>query len=399
MSGPFEGVKVIEVAAWTFVPAAGAILADLGANVIKVEPPTGDPQRMLMNMLNQSERGPNPFLEIPNRGKRSITLDLSTPEGRDVLLSLVETADVFLTSYLPALRTKMKIDVEDLRAVNPKLIYALGNGWGSQGPMVNTGGYDFAAAWASSGTMHKLTKTGADFPAMQPAAYYDLQGANAIAGSTAMALFKRERTGEPSVVDVSLINVGMWAMGADIAGAPFMGGEIPRMERDSAANPITNPYRTQDGRWIVFVCLQADRFWGEFCSLIERVDLIVDERYADAPARFQNRVECILELDAVFATKTLDEWKVIFADFSGVWSPILTPAEVHDHVQVKENGFLAELNAANGTPFWLVAPPYQFDGKPTVPQGRAPELGADTDAILAEVGLDAEKTRSSGALG
>ena len=209
MSKPLEGVRVLEVAAWTFVPAAGAILADLGADVIKVEPPTGDPQRALKNLLNLDKNGPNPFNEVPNRGKRSITVDLTKPEGRDVVLKIAATSDVFLTSYLPEARKKLRLEVDDVRAANPNIIYVRGSGWGSKGPMKNTGGYDLAAGWATSGFAQRLLDSiGDDAPPPQPPAFYDLQGGNTIAGATAMALFKRERTGETSIVDVSLMNVG-----------------------------------------------------------------------------------------------------------------------------------------------------------------------------------------------
>jgi crotonobetainyl-CoA:carnitine CoA-transferase CaiB-like acyl-CoA transferase len=387
MSGPFEGVRVVEVAAWTFVPGAGAIMADLGADVIKVEPPAGDPQRALRNLLNLSDTGPNPFVEIPNRGKRSITVDLTTEGGREILLKLVAASDVFLTSYLPKLRRRMGIDVEDLQAVNPRLVYVRGSGWGSKGPMVDVGGYDSAAAWSSAGTLHKLTEPGAADPVPQPAAFYDLQGSNSIAGAVAMALFRRERSGEGSVVDVSLLATGMWAMGPDLAAAPFV-GEVPRADRHAPGNPIVNYYRTKDDRWVNFVCLQADRFWGELCVLIGRPDLVDDPRFVDAAVRYDNRRECVLELDRTFAERTLAEWRDVLATFSGVWAPAMTAVEVHDHVQVRDNGYLPELTAADGTAFWLVAPPYQFDGKPSAPVGPAPELGAHTEEVLLDVGMD-----------
>ncbi|THJ75356.1 CaiB/BaiF CoA transferase family protein [Candidatus Frankia alpina] len=401
MSRPFEGVSVVEIAGWTFVPAAGAILADLGADVIKVEPPTGDPQRLLRNLLNQDDSGPNPFLEIPNHGKRSVTLDLTTSAGRELLLRLVADADVFLTSYLPALRTRLGIDVDDLRAVNPRLVYVRGRGWGSRGPMVNTGGYDSAAAWSSSGTLHKLTGADDDDPVAQPAAFYDLQGSNTIAGAVAMALYRRERTGQTAVVDVSLLNTGMWALGADIAAAPFT-GEVPRADRRAPGNPIANYYRTKDGRWINLVCLQADRFWDERCLVLDRPELVADPRFLDAAARFTHNRACVEVLDGIFAERTLDEWRETLAGFSGVWAPALTPAEVHDHVQVRENGYLSELTAEDGTPFRVVAPPYQFDGEPARARTRAPDLGADTEQVLRDLGLDAatlDDYRAQGAFG
>jgi crotonobetainyl-CoA:carnitine CoA-transferase CaiB-like acyl-CoA transferase len=401
MSGPLDGVRVVEVAAWTFVPGAGAIMADLGADVIKVEPPTGDPQRGLLNMLNQAGSGPNPFLEVPNRGKRSITINLQTEGGREVLLKLAENADVFMTSYLPDLRTRLRIDVDDLRAVNPKLIYMRGSGWGSEGPMINVGGYDAAAAWASSGTLFKLTSADAIEPVPQPAAFFDLQGSSAIAGAVAMALFNRERTGEGSVVDVSLLNTGMWTMGPDIAASPFL-GELPRPSRTAPGSPLVNYYLTSDRRWIVLVCLQADRFWAELCSVIGRPELADDPKYVDATVRFENREECVVELDRTFGEKSLAEWKEILATFSGVWAPAQNFDEVHDHVQVKANHYLSELTAGDGTPFHVVAPPYQFNGAPSTAGRAAPELGQHTEELMLEAGMDWDAIsayRESGALG
>jgi formyl-CoA transferase len=398
---PFDGVRVVEVAAWTFVPGAGAIMADLGADVIKIEPPTGDPQRGLMNLLSQSEGGPNPFIEIPNHGKRSVTLDLKSDGGRDLLLRLVETADVFLTSYLPKVRERMRIDVDDLCALNPRLVYVRGSGWGSTGPKVDVGGYDAAAAWAGGGAMYKLTDADTESPAMQPAAFYDLQGSSYIAGAVAMALFRRERTGEGGVVDVSLLNAGMWSMSPDIVAAPYT-GELFRADRKNAGNPIASFYRTSDDRWISLVCLQSDRFWPELCELMGRPELADDPRYVDQVARYKNRRECILELDAIFAAKTVDEWRQILAGFSGVWSAAQSFAELHADEQVAANHYLSDVTRGDGSSFRLVAPPYQFDGEPTSSGRAAPELGQHTEEVLLELGMDWDEIsarRESGALG
>src|SRR5882757_1643328 len=177
-------------------------MADLGADVVKVEPPEGDPQRALHNSLNAYDAAPKPHIEIPNRGKRSITVDLRIPAGQQVLHRLAGAADVFLTSYLPAVRRRLHLDVDDLVAINPQLIYVRGSGWGSRGTMADVGGFDMAAAWAAAGTQHKLTPPGSDEPITQPAAFFDLQGSNAIAGAVAMALFRRERSDRGAVIDV-----------------------------------------------------------------------------------------------------------------------------------------------------------------------------------------------------
>lgn len=399
MTKPMTGVRVLEVAGWTFVPSAGAVLGDLGADVIKVEPPTGDPQRGLKNMLNFASEGPNPFHEIPNRGKRSITLDLANPAGRELLLRIAAVSDVFLTSYLPEARTKLGIDVPDIQAVKPDIIYARGSGWGPEGPMANTGGFDAAAAWASSGMGYKMTDERGPKP--QPPAFYDLQGGNTIAGAIGIALFHRERTGQGSVIDVSLMNVGLWTMAPDIVAAPYV-KDFMKISREEPGNPLANWYRTADDRWIMLVVLQADRYWREFCDVIERPDLVDDPRYRDAMARYEHRRECVAELDATFAARTLEEWTQRLERFSGVWAPFIDFEEIHRHRQVEPNGFLPTVTGLDGVDFRLVAPPMHFDGHHTTPAGPAPELGQHTELVLLDAGLDWDEitaARDSGALG
>ena len=287
-------------------------MSDLGADVIKVEPPNGDPQRGLMNLLGRADRpGPNPFVEIPNRGKRGITLDLASAAGRDLLLEIAATADVFLTSYLPAVRKKLGIELVDLRAANPRIIYVCGHGWGARGPMKDTGGFDLAAGWASASMAYKMTRPGEE-PMFQPAAFFDLQGANTIAGAIGTALFQRERSGVPTEVDVSLLGVGIWALSPDIMAGPFV-GSIPGPDRTSAPNPLTNSYPTADGRWLYLVCLQADRFWAELCEVIGRPELATDERFTDMVVRAQNAKACVAELEATFLTGSLQDWRTRLA--------------------------------------------------------------------------------------
>jgi crotonobetainyl-CoA:carnitine CoA-transferase CaiB-like acyl-CoA transferase len=405
---PFAGIRVLEVAAWTFVPAAGGALADMGADVLKVEPPDGDPQRGLMNLLGRGDDGDgdgdgavvNPFVEIPNRGKRSITLDLASAGGRAVLLDLAATADVFLTSYLPAVRTKLSIDVDDIRAVNDRIVYVRGSGWGVRGDMAETGGFDLAAAWATSSMAYKMTRPGFE-PMFQPAAFFDLIGANTIAGAIGSALFHRERTGEATEVDVSLMNVGMWALSPDVVAGPYV-GSIPATDRLTAPNPLVNSYPTSDDRWLYLVCLQADRHWLELCALLERPDLAADERFADLPTRGANAGACVAELEATFRRRTLGEWRKVLERFTGVWAPVLAPAELHEHPQADANGYLPHNTTAGGAGYRLPAPPQQFGGEPLSPQGPAPELGQHTEELLLELGRDWDEIaalRESGVLG
>jgi formyl-CoA transferase len=268
--------------------------------------------------------------------------------------------------------------------------------------MADSGGFDSAAAWSAAGVQHKLTAPDAEAPAAQPAAFFDLQGSSAIAGAVAMALFRRERFGEGGVIDVSLLNTGMWTMSPDLAATAAGGGELPRPNRLDAPNPIVNLYRTSDDRWLNLVCLQSDRFWAELCELIGRQELAEDARFRDAGGRFVNRVACVAELDSAFGARTLDEWRTALASFSGVWSAAATFEEVCNSAQVADNGYLATVTGADGRPFRLVAPPYQFDGVPGIPAGPAPELGQHTEEILLEAGWDWDDIstlRDDGALG
>lgn len=393
MSKPLESVRVLEVAGWTFVPVAGAMMAEMGAEVIKVEPPSGDPQRALTNLLNFETHGPNPFIEIPNRGKKSITIDLATDAGREVLLKLAEKSDVFLTSYLEKARKKLRIDVDDIRAVNPNIIYTRGTGWGPNGPMRNDAGYDGVSAWAAAGFAEHLNRGEPEGPPGQPAAFFDLQGGNTIAGAIGHALFKRERTGEPSIIDVSLMNVGMWAMSYNITGAPFVEADTV-YNRFAPGNPISNFYRTRDQRWLYFNCLQGDRFWAEFCEAVGRPDMIDDERFNTNPLRGKNSAACVAEFDKIFATKTFDEWLEVFADFTGAWSPAFNSREVHDHPQVAANNYLSPLISHDGVDFSVVTGAMQFDGEALRTDDPAPEPGQHTETLLMDSGLEWEEIES-----
>jgi formyl-CoA transferase len=266
--------------------------------------------------------------------------------------------------------------------------------------MKDTGGFDLASAWATSSMAWKMTR-GDEEPMFQPAAFYDLQGANTIAGAIGTALFQRLRTGKPTEVDVSLMSVGIWSMSPDVMAGPYV-GSIPPPTSTSAPNPIANVYGTADGRWLYLVCLQSDRYWAELCAHIERPDLIEDERYSDLVKRAQNAQACCAELATTFRQRTLEEWSKVLSTFTGVWAPVISPAEVHDHVQVGENGYLPEVTAADGSTYRLPAPPAQYGGVPAVPRGPAPELGQHTEDVLLELGKDWDEIselRASGALG
>ena len=273
--GIMDGIKVVEVASWTYVPVAGAVLAEWGADVIKIEhPESGDPQRGLAasGLVPTGPGGVAHMMELPNRGKRSVGLDLGTAEGRKILLELSATADVFLTNFRPQARRKLAIDVEDIRAVNPSIIYVRGSGQGQRGPDAEMGGYDGSTFWGRGGPSDIISDPDDGYPIAQPGpAFGDVIGGLTIAGGISAALFHRERTGEAVIVDNSLLATAMWATGASSLAAGLFGVDrLPRRDRTETPNPIVGTYRTADGRFISLVMLESDRYFGDLVTLLGR---------------------------------------------------------------------------------------------------------------------------------
>jgi crotonobetainyl-CoA:carnitine CoA-transferase CaiB-like acyl-CoA transferase len=392
MSRALEGVRVLEVAQWWFVPAAGAVLADWGADVVKVEHPvSGDGQRGLMTSgLIPDTGGVNFMMEQSNRGKKSVGIDIATDDGRELIYRMAEKSDVFLTNFLPPARRKLGIDVEDIRARNPNIIYVRGHGQGARGPDSEKAGYDGTSFWSRGGIGQSITPAGHEYPIMQKAAFGDSIGAMTIAGGIAAALFKRATTGEASVVDVSLLGTAMWTLAPDIVASRLLKGDMPSFNHSDMPNPVVSNYRTKDGRWVMLTMLQSDRLWPDFCRHIGREDMIEDERFRDAMSRFQNRQECIRILDEVFAARTLAEWKENFKTMEGAWAPLQTAAELHEDEQALANGYFPEVEGGDEGQFRLVASPVQFDESPTE-LTRAPEHGEHTETVLMEMGIEWEE--------
>jgi crotonobetainyl-CoA:carnitine CoA-transferase CaiB-like acyl-CoA transferase len=392
MTAVMQGVRILEVAEHTFVPAASALLADWGAEVIKIEHvERGDAMRGLAStgIALLGSGGVHVLLEHSNRGKRSLALDLTTPDGLDVLYKLAATCDVFLTNKLPSVRQKLKIDVDDLRAHNPKIIYVRGTGQGERGPDADKGSYDSLAYWNRAGISMGLKQPEDEHMPPPPApAFGDSIGAMTIAGGIMGALFHRERTGEATTVDVSLLGVGMWSMGAALAlslqfGMPW----APPPLGQSTGNPLVATYKTKDGRYVSLSCLQAGRYWAEFCGIVGRPELATDERFADAAAIRENAVAATDLVREILAERTGDEWREQLAGFSGQWTIVQDTLEAAADVQTVANGYVVDCATADGTPFKLAAAPVQYDEEPAVPQ-RAPDFNEHGDAILGELGLD-----------
>lgn len=391
MTAVMEGVRILEVAEHTFVPAASALLADWGAEVIKVEHvERGDAMRGLMSSgVGIMGTDVHVLLEHSNRGKKSIGLDLATPEGVDVLYRLAETCDVFLTNKLPSVRRKLGIDVADIQARNPRIIYVKGTGQGELGPDADRGSYDVLAYWHRAGTALGSMHDGDETVPVPPApAFGDSIGAMTIAGGIMGALFHRERTGEATTVDVSLLGTGIWSMGAAMAlslqlGFPWR----PPARGQNMGNPLVSTYQAKDGRWVSLSCLQAGRYWAELCQVVGRPELATDERFADAAAIREHAAEGVELLREVFAQRTADEWRSVLEAFSGQWTIVQTTLEAAEDPQTVANGYVVDCATAEGTPFKLAAAPIQFG--PDLPRtNRAPAFNEHGDEILESLGLD-----------
>lgn len=389
MTGPLEGVKVLEVAQAAFVPSAAVILGDWGADVIKVEhPERGDMARGIKVLgVDPHPTGVQYLWEILNRGKRNIALDVGHPEGREALLRLVDEADVFMTNFLGEARTRLQIQPADILARNPKIIYARGTSHGPVGPDAEIGGFDSVSYWGRTGMAVATMPADYAYPITIPGpAFGDSQCGTALAGGIAAALYQRERTQRGCVVDVSLLGAALWASQGTNVGACLSDGDaLPAPDRRRPANPLVNTYRTGDGRFMVLGSLQADRYWPRFCQAIGHPEWIEDERFIDADRRRENIEECVRVIDDAFASRTLESWAASFKEVRMPFGVIRTPREAQDDAQARLNGFVQDLTLDTGLTLPVAMAPAIFDEERPAPR-PAPHHAADTDEILAAAG-------------
>ncbi|HYQ34588.1 MAG TPA: CaiB/BaiF CoA-transferase family protein [Mycobacterium sp.] len=402
-----QGFRVLELAQFTFVPAAGAILADWGADVIKVEHPLrGDTQRGFLNMGGiQVNPDRHPLMEHPNRGKRSVGIDVSTPGGQEVLYELAKTSDVFLTNYMPRVRQKNKFDVEHIRAANPNIVYARGSAYGDKGAERDVGGYDGTAFWTRSGIGYALTPEGLGgaLPQGIPGFGDSIGGMN-IAGGISAALLHRERTGEALEVDVSLLSTAWWAAGASVTQG-MEAGEVMRNAMPGSANPSVNPfmgnYQTSDGGTINLCIISPTgliRDTFEHLGIPEAAD---DARFADVLPLIQNADAAAELIAKAFAGKPFEYWRQHLKTMKGQWAPFQSLIELADDEQAIANDMIAEVElASGGEPFRVVRGPVQFNHEPLVTT-RAPQASEHTEIVLMELGMDWDRIaelKESGAI-
>jgi crotonobetainyl-CoA:carnitine CoA-transferase CaiB-like acyl-CoA transferase len=391
MTAPLDGIKVVEIASFVAVPAAGALLADMGAEVIKVEVPWGEIYRHSTPRLAgyKHDFPAGAAFQMDNRGKRSLALDLVLPQAREALAQVIATADVVISNVLPARLEKYGLDPETLRANHPELIVARLSGFGPDGDRANDPAFDYTAFWALSGLMDHLHDLDSPPGWMRPG-IGDHSAAMAMTTGILAALRSRDAGGEGQVIDVSLQHIGYYINGNDTSNALVTGETPPRHDRKAPRNPLWNHYECEDGRWLFLVMIDSDKYWPTFAKAVGRPDLADDPRFSNAVERYRNAKALVLELDALFATRALEKWFEPLNSERLIWAPVRTLAEAVQDENADTTGVFATVELPDYGSFKTVAPPFKMSGHAMPGDALAPALAADTAAVLAEAGVDDE---------
>jgi crotonobetainyl-CoA:carnitine CoA-transferase CaiB-like acyl-CoA transferase len=387
MSGILEGLRVIDCGTYIVGPAAAVILSDFGADVIKIErPPYGDPYRYLPAVPGMPVSDQSYCWILDDRNKRSVALNLADEQGREVLLKLVQTADVFITNYQPQLRRKFRLEYSDLAPLNERLIYASITGYGEQGEDGEKPGYDATAFWARSGLMYHMHNGDAE-PVQSVAGLGDHPSSMTLFAGIMLALYQRQMTGRGTCVSTSLMANGAWANSCLIQAALCNAEFMPKWTRKAAINPLVNHYLTSDGRRVFFCLLDPVRDWPNLCRALGFPELIEDARFTTPAARREHSAELIVRMDQAIAQNHLPHWTRVLKEHDLIWGPVPPAWQVARDPQMEQNGVLAEIHPGLKT----VQNPIHVEGLEKLPPRMAPDVGQDTRQVLGELGYTEEQ--------
>jgi crotonobetainyl-CoA:carnitine CoA-transferase CaiB-like acyl-CoA transferase len=401
MAAPLDGIKVLEVANWLAAPAATALMADLGADVVKVEPPSGDIFRgfILRSIGYDFDFPVNYGFEVDNRGKRSIVVDLEKPGGPEVVRRLAADCDIFLTNLVQRRRVKYGLTFDDVMAANPKVIYASFSGYGAHGPDEDRPGFDFAAFWARSGIMSTLGEPDAA-PIMCRGGQGDHTTAMNLLAAVLAALRMRDKTGEGQHVEVTLQGTGMYTIAGDFSAALTSKQHPSRTSRKSPVNPIWNTYRCADDRWVLLVMpVPFPNYWPSFCKIAGRPEWANDERWNDLPKLRANTPALVEQIDGILGAQPLAHWTKLFDEAGLIWAPVATMADMIADPQAREMGWITELEHPTAGKFETLNTPFRLYGSDTGARGPAPDIGQHTFEVLTEAGLSEEELADLAAAG
>ncbi len=404
MVAPLEGIRVVEVANWLAAPSAAALMADLGADVVKVENPVGDAWRTTLMRGQKSDFDPetdvDAAFELDNRGKRGVALSLERPGASEVVKRMVEQADIFVTNLTAPRIARYDLSRESLQRVNPGLIYVVLTGYGTRGPDNAKTAFDYSAFWSRSGIMSLIGEPGGPPMPCRPGQGDHATALNLLAGALA-ALRLRDRTGEGQYVEVTLQRTGAWTIGADVSAALITEQQPQRIDRLQPGNPLFNSYETGDGRWLMLVMPTGDRYWAPACRALGRGDLLADERYATLQSRMEHSHELTSEIASTFRSKALAEWGPLLDAEALTWAPVAELPELIHDPQMEEMNAWSVIDGPEGS-FRTLNTPFEIEGADIGPRGPAPKTGQHTHDVLREVGLTDDEIAAlakSGALG
>ena len=390
MVAPLEGIRVLEVASWLAAPSCAALMADMGADVIKVEPPQGDTYRRMYDAL-LGDGSVHPCYQFDNRGKRGVRIDFEQEEGLQVLSTLIKDVDIFVTNLTMERLQRYRLTTDDIHQLSPGAVVAVLSGYGTDGADSHRQAFDQTAFWARSGAMSVFGDRGDVGPLISRGGYGDRTTGLNLLSAILAALRVRDQTGEGQYVEVTLQRTGIWALASDVNTALFERAQPDKTSRELPPNPIWNSYQTKDGRWILLVMPMPTNFWPKFCALVDRQDWLDDERFSTVLGLMEHGVEIVPEVRAIFAEHTLDDWRSRLDESGLIWEPMADLPDVVEDPALRERGAFSYVVHEQAGAMEVVSAPFHIAGADIEVRGPAPDAGQHTRAVLEDAGYSPQE--------